>query len=221
MTMRPYPKSGDLFESERLRTEQLAPGAILLRGFATHEAPALVDAIEVISNSTPFRTMTTPGGRKMSVEMTNCGDVGWLSDNRGYRYVPEDPVTNKAWPAMPIPFEDLAKRAAAISGFENFLPDSCLTNRYLPGSKLSLHQDRDERNFDAPIVSVSLGSPAVFLFGGQCRADRPRRILLENGDVVVWGGPARLTFHGIAPLADEHHPLTGACRLNLTFRKAL
>jgi alkylated DNA repair protein (DNA oxidative demethylase) len=164
--------------------------------------------------------MITPGGFRMSVAMTNCGRVGWVSDRSGYRYDPVDPENGQPWPAIPASFLDLARRAAGIAGFA-FDPDCCLINRYEPGTKLSLHQDRDERDFTAPIVSVSLGLPAVFLWGGLKRSDRPRRIRLESGDVVVWGGPSRLTYHGVAPLAAGEHPVTGQVRINLTFRKAL
>lgn len=201
--------------------EPLAEGACLLRGFTAAEAPALMDALARMRETAPFRHMVTPGGYRMSVAMTNCGRAGWVSDARGYRYDPKDPATGDPWPAMPGPFRSLAERAAAAAGFPGFDPDVCLVNRYEPGAKLSLHQDKDERDFSAPIVSVSLGLPAVFLWGGTRRADRPRRIRLESGDVVVWGGPARLVYHGIAPLADGSHPLTGNCRINLTFRKAL
>jgi alkylated DNA repair protein (DNA oxidative demethylase) len=157
----------------------------------------------------------------MSVAMTNCGRAGWVTDRSGYRYDPLDPVTQRPWPPMPAGFLELAARAASAAGFPGFVPDSCLINRYEPGTRLSLHQDRNERDFGAPIVSVSLGLPAVFLFGGSRRADRARRVRLESGDVVVWGGPARLAFHGVAPLADGDDPLTGNCRINLTLRKAL
>lgn len=157
----------------------------------------------------------------MSVAMTNCGRVGWVTDGKGYRYDAIDPLSGKRWPSMPPVFLQLAERAAAAAGFSAFEPDSCLINRYEPGARLSLHQDRNEHGFDAPIVSVSLGLPAIFLFGGLVRNERPRRLRLENGDVVVWGGPARLAFHGVEPLADGNHPLTGRCRLNLTFRRAL
>ena len=155
----------------------------------------------------------------MSVAMTNCGRVGWVSDRTGYRYDPVDPDTKLPWPAMPPPFIDLAVRAASEAGFANYDPDACLINRYAAGAKLSLHQDRDEKDPWAPIVSVSLGLPATFLWGGKRRADPVRRMRLESGDVVVWGGPARFVYHGVAPLKDGEHPLTGAVRLNLTFRK--
>jgi alkylated DNA repair protein (DNA oxidative demethylase) len=156
----------------------------------------------------------------MSVAMTNCGRFGWVTDASGYRYDPIDPVSGRPWPAMPGLFASLAARAAGEAGFPGYEPDGCLINRYGPEARLSLHQDKDERDFGAPIVSVSLGLPAVFLFGGARRSDRPRRIPLQHGDVVVWGGPARLFYHGVARLAHGEHPLTGCCRINLTFRKA-
>src|SRR5439155_13479333 len=158
---------------------------------------------------------------RMSVAITNCGRAGWVTDRSGYRYDPIDPFTSRPWPAMPAICRSLAVRAALAAGFDGFAPDACLVNRYEPGARLSLHQDRNERDFGQPIVSVSLGLSAVFLFGGQRRNDRPRRVRLESGDVVVWGGPARLTFHGVEPLEDGDDPLTGRCRINLTFLKAL
>jgi alkylated DNA repair protein (DNA oxidative demethylase) len=200
---------------------QLAEGAVLLRRIAANEAGALVKAVEGVASAAPFRHMVTPGGYRMSVAMTNCGPVGWVSDKTGYRYDSFDSETGRSWPPMPVSFLHIARRAAAKAGFEGFNPDACLINRYEPGARLTLHQDKDERDFDAPIVSVSLGLPATFLFGGMRRKDRPRRFRLENGDVAVWGGPARLAYHGIAPLKDGDHPLTGRCRINLTFRKAL
>jgi alkylated DNA repair protein (DNA oxidative demethylase) len=192
-----------------------------LRGFARHEAAALVAAVAEITAAAPFRNMITPGGFQMSVAMTNCGTAGWVTDRKGYRYEFVDPMTGQAWPPMPEPFMDLGARAAQGAGFAGFEPDACLINRYEPGARLSLHRDENERDFTAPIVSVSLGLPAVFLFGGKSRGDRPRRIRLESGDVVVWGGPARLTYHGVALLGDGDDPLTGRCRINLTLRKAL
>jgi DNA oxidative demethylase len=201
-------------------TEALAESAVILRRFAEPSAKALIETIADITAASPFRNMVTPGGYTMSVAMTNCGRLGWVTDRTGYRFDTIDPATRKAWPPLPASFHDLATRAAAAAGFAGFEPDACLVNRYEPGTRLSLHQDRNERDFSAPIVSVSLGLPAVFLFGGARRQDRPRRVRLESGDVVVWGGPARLTFHGVAPLADGEHPLTGRHRINLTFRKA-
>ena len=199
----------------------LGPRAVLLRGFARERAGALVADIAAVAARAPFRHMVTPGGWEMSVAMTNCGEAGWVTDRTGYRYDASDPTTGRSWPAMPPGFADLAAEAAASAGFGGFRPDACLVNRYAPGARLSLHQDRNERDFDQPIVSVSLGLPAVFLWGGETRADKARRLPLLHGDVVVWGGPDRLRFHGVHPLAEGEHALTGACRFNLTLRRAL
>jgi alkylated DNA repair protein (DNA oxidative demethylase) len=215
---------GDLFsagEDGPRAAETMADGAVLLHGFAAADASRLVAAVNDIAAAAPFRHMVTPSGFTMSVAMTNCGSAGWVTDRRGYRYDARDPETGKPWPGMPVLFEGLAARAAAAAGFDGFAPDSCLINRYAPGARLTLHQDRNERDFAAPIVSVSLGLPATFLFGGPRRADRPKRLRLANGDVAVWGGPARLTFHGVDVLAEGEHKLTGRARLNLTFRRAL
>jgi len=201
--------------------EPIEPGAMLLRGFAVREEAQLAAAVAEIAAAAPFRHMVTPGGFRMSAAMTNCGAAGWITDRKGYRYDARDPLSGAPWPAIPRAFLDLAARAADAAGFPGFVPDACLVNRYEPGARLTLHQDRNERDFSAPIVSVSLGLPAIFLWGGQKRAGRPRRIPLESGDVVVWGGPARLVFHGVAELADGEHRLTGRCRINLTLRKAL
>ncbi len=200
--------------------EPLTEGAAILRSLAAPEDETLMAAIQAVAAAAPFRHMITPGGFRMSVAMTNCGPLGWVSDPSGYRYAPTDAGTGLPWPEMPPPFRRLAQQAAAAAGFPAFTPDACLINRYEPGAKLSLHQDKDEQDFTAPIVSVSLGLPAVFLWGGLRRSDRPRRFRLENGDVVVWGGPARRVYHGVAPLAEGEHPLTGGYRFNLTFRKA-
>lgn len=207
----------DLFAEPR---EELANGAVLLRGFCAAEARTLLQDLESLAESAPFRHMTTPGGYRMSVAMTNCGPFGWVSDEGGYRYSATDPLSGEPWPAMPESFVRLALGSAEEAGYAGFGPDACLVNRYEPGAKLSLHQDKDERDYRAPIVSVSLGLPATFLFGGKRRKDPIRRIRVTHGDVVVWGGPARLTYHGISPLADGEHPLTGRHRINLTFRKA-
>jgi alkylated DNA repair protein (DNA oxidative demethylase) len=213
--------TGDLFAAFRAPTiEQIADGATWLRAYADDETAALVQAIEQVTAQAPFRQMQTPGGYTMSVEMSNCGELGWVTDRRGYRYQREDPLSQRAWPAMPDIFLALAVRAAAAAGFDNFLPDACLINRYAPGARMSLHQDKNESDMAQPIVSVSLGLPATFLFGGAERADKPLRMRLESGDVVVWGGPARLRFHGVDILAQGMHGLTGECRYNLTFRKA-
>lgn len=199
----------------------LDAGAILLRGFARSMDNALLDAVQKVIVQAPWRHMITPGGFRMSVAMTNCGQAGWVTDRSGYRYDVIDPETGHPWPALPEIFMDLAGRAARRAGYENFLPDACLINCYEPGARLSLHQDKNERDESAPIVSVSLGLPAVFLFGGANRAMRPRRYQLVHGDVAVWGGLSRFSFHGIAPLAEGHHAILGRKRINLTFRKAL
>ncbi|MBV8926003.1 MAG: DNA oxidative demethylase AlkB [Bradyrhizobium sp.] len=200
--------------------EIIAEGAMLLRRFARPIQHDLLDAIACLSAQAPFRRMFTPGGYRMSVAMTNCGSLGWITDRTGYRYDAIDPDSGRPWPEMPPIFRELAGQAAAQTGFAGFRPEACLVNRYEPGTRLSLHQDRDESNYDAPIVSVSLGLPAIFLWGGLKRADKTVRYRLEHGDVVVWGGPSRLVFHGIAPLADGEHALLGRQRINLTFRQA-
>jgi alkylated DNA repair protein (DNA oxidative demethylase) len=207
-----------LFDFARA-SELLESGAVLLRGFAEDQA-GLAAEIDAVAVAAPFRHMVTPGGFAMSVAMTNCGAYGWVTDRKGYRYADADPASGRRWPAMPARFRDLAARAAAEAGFGGFAPDSCLTNRYVAGARMSLHQDKDEADFAAPIVSVSLGLPATFLWGGTKRSDKPRRFRLGSGDVVVWGGPARLTFHGVDTLADGDDAVTGKCRYNLTFRKA-
>ena len=211
----------DLFADETERkTERLDDGALLLRGFAEGMAADLLAEIVRIATTAPFRHLVTPGGFRMSVAMTNCGDFGWVSDRRGYRYDPQDPESGQPWPPMPPLFLDLATRAAAAAGYPGFRSDVCLVNRYKPGTRLTLHQDKDEGDFTHPIVSISLGLPAVFLWGGLARTDKSRRIPLSHGDVVVWGGASRLRYHGIAPLKEGFHPLLGAQRLNLTFRRA-
>jgi alkylated DNA repair protein (DNA oxidative demethylase) len=200
--------------------EQIADGAVLLRGFALPDEVAIIGALRDIVARAPFRHMITPGGHRMSVAMSNCGRVGWVTDRRGYRYDAIDPDSGVPWPAMPDCFRDLAARAATQAGFDGFDPDACLINRYVPGAKMSLHQDKDERDIDAPIVSVSLGLPATFLFGGLQRSDKPGRYQLGHGDVIAWGGPARLAFHGVAALKEGIDPVLGPKRINLTFRKA-
>lgn len=197
----------------------LAAQACVLQGFALPFEGALLDGIDGIIAAAPFRHLTTPGGHVMQVAMTNCGRFGWCSDRRGYRYDRIDPQSDQAWPAMPEAFVQLAREAAAEAGFDGYLPDACLVNRYAPGTRLSLHQDRDEDDRVAPIVSVSLGLPATFLFGGFARGDKTVRVPLIHGDVVVWGGVDRMRFHGVLPVPPGLHPATGGCRLNLTFRK--
>ena len=201
--------------------EALAPKALLLRGFASPVEGTLREAIDQVIAQAAWRQPCTPGGRPLSVSMSNCGSVGWVSDRKGYRYSATDPVSGRPWPPLSAALLHLAADAAAEAGFTGFVPDACLINRYVPGASMGLHQDRDERDPTAPLVSVSLGVPAVFLFGGALRSDRTRRVALTHGDVVVWGGASRLNFHGIAPLKAGNHPFAGECRLNLTFRKAL
>ncbi|APZ43539.1 DNA oxidative demethylase AlkB [Acidihalobacter ferrooxydans] len=198
----------------------IAPGAVLLRKFAEHMATPMLAAIGQVITQAPMRHMYTPGGRRMSVAMSNCGTYGWVTDQRGYRYTRTDPVSGKAWPPMPDVFREMARKAAEQAGYSDFNPDACLINRYMPGSRMALHQDKDEHDFSAPIVSMSFGLDATFLFGGPRRTDRPQRIPLGHGDVLVWGGPSRLHYHGITPLASGNHALTGDRRINLTLRRA-
>jgi DNA oxidative demethylase len=216
------PLTADLFESVpdlRPAQEAIAEGAVLLRGFALPVEADVIAALRVIAGSAPFRHMMTPGGHQMSVAMTNCGRVGWVTDRTGYRYDINDPDAGTPWPPMPPVFRELADQAASRAGFSGFAPDACLINRYQPGARMSLHQDKDELDLAAPIVSVSLGLPAIFLFGGLKRSDKPGRFRLRHGDIAVWGGPARLAFHGVAPLAEGEHAVLGRQRINLTFRK--
>lgn len=200
--------------------QRLASHTVLLPGFALGDVEALLDALRPVLRAAPFRHMHTPGGLRMAVGLSNCGSLGWVSDQRGYRYSPIDPVSGKPWPALPHVLLALAARAASAAGFVDFVPDACLVNHYLPGTRLSLHQDRDEHDFGQPIVSVSLGLPAVFLFGGLQRADRTQRIALNHGDVLVWGGEDRLRFHGVLPIKPGVHERLGERRINLTLRKA-
>ena len=209
----------DLFDLESQQT--LREGAVLLRGRALAVDTALLAAIDAVARRAPFRRMTTPGGFQMSVAMTSCGRAGWVTDRTGYRYDTRDPESGKPWPAMPEAFCALAQGAADDAGFAGFVPDACLINRYEPGTRLSLHQDKDEQDHSHPVVSVSLGLPATFQFGGLRRNDPTLKVPLQHGDIVVWGGPSRLVFHGVLALKDGEHPLTGRRRFNLTFRKAL
>ena len=209
----------DLFGAPAQR-DAMGSHAWVLRGFALAFEDALLAAIAMVQAQAPFRHMHTPGGLRMSVAITNCGDLGWISDARGYRYSPTDPQTGQHWPAMAAPLRQLAQEAAHSAGFPDFKPDACLINCYQSGNRMSLHQDKNERNFGAPIVSVSLGVRAVFLFGGHARGDKTAHTTLEHGDVAVWGGPDRLRFHGVLPLQHGTHPLLGARRINLTFRQA-
>lgn len=199
--------------------EPLAPGAVVLRAFALPHAAEILGDVKRVITAAPLRHLVTPGGFRMSVSMTNCGALGWVSDPSGYRYSRVDPETGRPWPAMPASLQRLAAAAAERAGFPPLRPDACLVNRYAPGARLTLHQDKDELDLEAPIVSVSLGVSATFLLGGLTRKERPRPVPVHHGDVVVWGGPSRLRYHGVKALDDATHPATGGCRINLTFRK--
>lgn len=219
--MHPTGTTLDLFgDAPRPARVDLGEGAVLLPGLALSCEAALLQGVAAVVAQSPWRCMSTPGGQTMSVALTNCGPLGWVSDRRGYRYAPTDPLSGQPWPTMPPAWPALAREAASQAGFEGFAPDAGLVNRYEPGARMSLHQDRNERDFAQPIVSVSLGVPAVFLFGGQARSDRCVRVPLVHGDVVVWGGPARLRFHGVMPVAQATHPAFGSARVNITLRRA-
>lgn len=213
----------DLFDDLPLPIEDLhttiGPGAVLMRGLGRADDVPLLQALESIIAQAPLRHPQTPGGYTMSIQSTRCGSVGWLSEPGGYRYATINPCTGQPWPPIPPCLMDFAIDAAAQAGYPGFVPDSCLINQYLPGNKLGLHQDRDERDLRAPVVSLSLGLPAVFLFGGLQRTGKTQRYRLAHGDVVVWGGPSRLAFHGVLPLAPGDHALLGQRRLNVTFRR--
>lgn len=209
----------ELFDQEEPWAEPLADGVTLLHRRAKGQEVALFEALEQVTAQAPLRHMVVPGGHTMSVAMTNCGAQGWVTDRRGYRYDPLDPESGRPWPALPDLFRQLASESAAEAGFASFLPDACLVNRYAPGSKMGLHQDKDEQDFRHPIVSISLGLPAIFQLGGSERKDKVRRIALNHGDILVWGGPARLLYHGILPLKEGDHP-AGRYRWNLTLRRA-
>lgn len=214
----------DLFsghEPQQSSREIIAEGATLLRGFAIDRQDELLHDIKRVADLSPFRNMVTPGGFVMSVAMTNCGKAGWVTDRAGYRYEEIDPETGRNWPPMPESFMRLAVAAAAKAGYPDFHPDVCLINRYAPGARLSLHQDKDEREMTKPIVSVSLGLPVIFQFGGLKRTDPITKYPLRHGDVAVWGGPSRLFYHGVLALKDGEHSLVGRMRLNMTFRGAL
>ena len=209
----------DLLSDLLEKKQTIAKDAYLLKGFAHLNQTALLADLAKVIEAAPLRNMVTPGGFTMSVAMTNCGEVGWVTDRKGYRYAEHDPISDEAWPKMPASFKQLAKQAASEAGFKHFNPDACLVNQYKIGARMSLHQDKDEQDFSQPIVSVSFGLHATFLFGGFERANKTNKHLLENGDVVVWGGESRLRFHGILPLKNGHHPELCDVRINLTFRK--
>ena len=217
------PSTLDLFADappQRSETEQIGQQSFVFRGFALPCLGELLPALETILIRAPFRIMQTPGGHSMSVALSSCGTFGWVTDRHGYRYTSNDPQTGEPWPAMPALFLELAESAARAAGFEGFMPDACLINRYVPGAKMALHQDKDEQGYQWPVVSVSLGIPAMFLFGGHARGDAAQRVPLFHGDVVVWGGEDRLRFHGIMPVKHAEHPQLGEQRINFTFRKA-
>jgi DNA oxidative demethylase len=201
--------------------EEFAAGAVLLRGKALPLEGDILTALQAVTAQAPFRHMVTPGGFVMSVAMTNCGAAGWITDRTGYRYDAIDPESGRPWPALPEPFLTVAVAAATDAGYPDFVPDACLINRYEPGARLSLHQDKNERDMKQPIVSVSLGLPATFQFGGLKRTDAIRKYALRHGDVAVWGGPSRLCYHGVTALKDGTHDRLGRMRINLTFRGAL
>lgn len=210
----------DLFDNLLPKKTEIAPHAFLLKGFALAQESQLLADLQKVIQAAPFRHMVTPGGYTMSVAITNCGNLGWVSDRKGYRYTQNDPIRGKLWPAMPSLFQALATAAADEAGFSDFVPDACLINNYQIGAKMGLHQDKDEQDFSHPIVSVSLGLPAIFQFGGLKRSDKTINIPLQHGDVVVWGGTARLRYHGVLPLKSGQHALLGEQRINMTFRKA-
>lgn len=212
-----------LFDTDNSEPRENAPvtlglGATLLPGFALVSEGAILSSLTEVIQTSPLRHMETPGGHRMSVAMTNCGDLGWVSDRSGYRYTRTDPETGLDWPPMPVVFLKLAISAAGRAGYAGFAPNACLVNRYDVGARLTLHQDKNEGDFTKPIVSVSLGLPATFLFGGDKRADPVTRTNLQHGDIAVWGGPARLRFHGVAPIKRGQHEQLGPVRYNLTFR---
>lgn len=206
-------------ENESINSIEIGPSAWILRGYAVSQADQLLAAIEQVSEQAPFRHLQTRTGKQIGVEMTNCGELGWYSDRKSYRYETQDPQTKKDWPLMPDSIALLAKKCASVTGFSDFIPQACLINRYHPGVGMHLHQDNDEKTLAAPIISLSLGVSAVFMFGGMQRSDKPAFHLLRHGDVVVWGNEDRLRFHGIQQLKVSHHPLTGQIRYNLTIRQ--
>ena len=216
--------TGDLFSDEALqqpaRREHIGEQSYVLRGYALPWLERVLPELRAVLVQSPFRHMVTPGGYTMSAALSSCGALGWTTSPQGYRYSPLDPERQQPWPSMPEAMRQLAVEAAADAGFTQYSPDACLINRYIPGAKMSLHQDKNERRYSEPVVSVSLGLPAIFLFGGHERSDKPQKVSLFHGDVVVWGGVDRLRFHGVMPIKDGVHPIMGPQRINLTFRTA-
>lgn len=210
----------DLFDDQLPKKTRIAEGAYWLRGHALPAADLLWAELRKHFATYPPQQMFTPMGYKMSVRSTSMGDAAWVGTKKGYGYASIDTAINQALPPLPSTFLSLANHAATEAGYNDFTPDSCLINCYDIGSKMGLHQDKDERDFNQPIVSVSLGIPATFLFGGAKRSDKPTQIPLTHGDVVVWGGASRLFYHGVQTIKPNKHPLLGELRCNLTFRKA-
>ena len=210
----------DLSNNGESWIETITDDAVVLRQYLVNRSDELAEAIKTIEAKAPFRHMKTAGGFTMSAAITGCGDYGWISDRQGYRYSKVDPVTAQPWPEMPEVLKTIGKECARKAGYSDYNPDACLINRYSPGAKMSLHQDKDERDFTAPIVSISLGVPATFLFGGQQRADKTIKVPVMHGDVVVWGGTSRLFFHGVSTIKSAYHPFWGESRINITFRVA-
>ncbi|THJ30850.1 DNA oxidative demethylase AlkB [Lampropedia aestuarii] len=213
--------SFDLFaDSPEEQRVALGPQAVVLRQKASPLAAELVARIEDVLQHSPLYQMATPGGKPLSVRTTSCGTHGWSSDPTGYSYVRHHPLTDQAWPEIPAAWSALATEAAQEAGFAQFAPDTCLINQYGLDSKMALHQDRSEQDLRQPVVSISLGMSALFLWGGMQRSDKPAHVLLHHGDMVVWGGVDRLRFHGIKHLTGAPHPQLGAMRYNLTLRRA-
>ena len=216
--------TGDLFSDEALqqpaRREQIGEQSYVLRGYALPWLERVLPELRAVLVQSPFRHMVTPGGFTMSAALSSCGALGWTTSPQGYRYSPLDPERQQPWPSMPAVLRELAINAASAAGFDGFAPDACLINRYVPGARMSLHQDKNERDYNAPVVSLSLGLPAVFLFGGHQHSDKTQKISLFHGDVAVWGGVDRLRFHGVLPIKEGAHPRMGPQRINLTFRTA-
>lgn len=208
----------DLFDTPD--RQEVLTDVVLLRHFVAPVENDILTALTSVIQLAPLRQMVTPGGFAMSVATASCGDLGWVSDQKGYRYAESDPLTGKPWPSMPASFKQLAQQAVNAAGFSGVEPDACLINQYQVGARMGLHQDKDEQDFSQPIVSVSLGLPAIFQMGAFERGDKVMKLPLYHGDVLVWGGESRLRFHGVLPIKAGAHPALGATRINLTFRKA-
>ena len=212
--------TADFFSDQMESQVMLAKGAYWLRGFALPQADTICAMLIEHLKNYPPQQMMTPMGYSMSVRTTSFGEFGWVSSKQGYGYAVKNSFTNESWPPIPESFFDLAQRAANQAGYVNFKPDTCLINVYEIGDKMGLHQDKDEADFSKPIVSVSLGLPVIFQFGGLTRTAKTLKVPLSHGDVVVWGADSRLCFHGVLPLKAGTHGTLGQRRINLTFRKA-